>query len=114
MASTDDPMDRVRALGRRLEEAAQQLGLTMENFSVIPGNVANDPPVDLCQAVFSLAPENVIDDPTPPDVELGVDEREAFAHLEDMFNQDPAPSNGPTVAGIPTEEEVRDFLAEDD
>lgn len=110
-ASDNNPMQRIRALGQRLEEAAEQLGLTMENFSVIPSEVGeHGTPVDLCQAVFSVTADNVVEDLTPPDVELAPDEREAFASLESLFNETPSTEGGVSKPSI---EEMRDFLGDD-
>jgi hypothetical protein len=112
MNATDDPMDRLRALGERLEAVAATLGLTMENFAVIPGREHSSNPVDMCQAVFSVTADNLSPDvtdpgdPVEPDVELNADEIAAFADLESMLQGD--------TDDRPSVDEVRDFLGDDD
>jgi len=111
MNDNDNPIDRLRALGDRLEGAASQLGLTMENFAVIPGRDGND--VDMCQVVFSLAnidPEPEGAGPLEPDVELDDDEAAAFADLESIFNE---PVDAGDDPNRPSEDEIRDFLEGD-
>jgi len=114
--SNDNPMDRIRALAGRLEETATKLGLTMENFAVLPGD-QGDNPVDMCQVVFSLAAENLMDDPSEStgssinDSTLDDDEAAAFASLENIVNEPDSAGDDPDR---PSAEDIKDFLGEDD
>ena len=76
----------------------------------------SDNPVDMCQVVFSLLPENLdpeseLVDATEVDVELDDDEAAAFANLESIFNEPDEAGDDPDR---PSPEEMRDFLDGDD